>query len=107
MQSGSPDAVNFESDAERFHLLVDAVTDYAIYMLDPAGHVASWNSGAERLKGYSATEIIGQPYGGSSRRRISSADLPAKILTKTTDTDAMRSKAGECARTARASSPRR
>ena len=36
MPSGSPDAVNFESDPEQFHLLVDAVTDYAIYMLDPA-----------------------------------------------------------------------
>jgi PAS domain S-box-containing protein len=44
----------------RFRLLVEAVTDYAIYMLDPTGHVVKWNPGAERLKGYTDTEIIGQ-----------------------------------------------
>lgn len=44
---------------QRFRLLVEGVTDYAIYMLDPAGYVTSWNSGAERIKGYSAEEIIG------------------------------------------------
>jgi len=42
------------SDAQRFELLVDAITDYAIYMLDPDGFVISWNSGAQRVKGYSA-----------------------------------------------------
>ncbi|WP_203416818.1 PAS domain S-box protein [Jiangella ureilytica] len=47
---------------ERFRLLVEAVRDYAIFMLDPHGHVASWNAGAERIKGYSATEIIGQHF---------------------------------------------
>ena len=47
---------------ERFRLLVDAVVDYAIYMLDPGGNVASWNSGAQRIKGYSAQEIIGQHF---------------------------------------------
>jgi PAS domain S-box-containing protein len=46
----------------RFRMLVDAVQDYAIFMLDPAGHVASWNSGAERTKGYAAEEIIGQHF---------------------------------------------
>jgi PAS domain S-box-containing protein len=48
------------SSEERFRLLVDSVRDYAIYMLDPTGHVISWNSGAERLKGYRAEEIIGK-----------------------------------------------
>ena len=43
-------------------LLIDFITDYAIYMIDLDGRVASWNSGAARLKGYSAEEIIGQPY---------------------------------------------
>lgn len=47
---------------ERFRLLVDGVRDYAIFMLDPEGRVVSWNSGAERLKGYSAEEILGEPY---------------------------------------------
>ena len=47
---------------ERFRLLVEAVEDYAIFMLDPGGHVASWNSGAQRSKGYTADEIIGQHF---------------------------------------------
>lgn len=47
---------------ERFRLLVEAVQDYAIFMLDPQGHVASWNAGAERIKGYRADQIIGQHF---------------------------------------------
>jgi PAS domain S-box-containing protein len=47
---------------ERFQLLVDAVTDYAIYMLDPTGIVVSWNSGAQRFKGYMESEILGQHF---------------------------------------------
>jgi PAS domain S-box-containing protein len=47
---------------ERFRLLVERVKDYAIFMLDPAGRVVSWNAGAELIKGYRAEEIIGQPF---------------------------------------------
>ncbi len=47
---------------ERMRLLVASVKDYAIFVLDPTGHVATWNPGAERLKGYSAGEIIGQHF---------------------------------------------
>ena len=47
---------------ERFRLLVEGVQDYAIFMLDPEGLVATWNAGAERLKGYRADEIIGQHF---------------------------------------------
>ncbi|MCW2771092.1 MAG: hybrid sensor histidine kinase/response regulator [Aeromicrobium sp.] len=47
---------------ELFRLLVDAVRDHAIFMLDPEGHVVSWNAGAERTKGYTAAEIIGQHF---------------------------------------------
>jgi len=47
---------------ERFRLLVESVIDYAILMLDPEGRVVSWNAGAERLKGYRASEIIGQHF---------------------------------------------
>ncbi|CAN5906133.1 PAS domain-containing sensor histidine kinase [soil metagenome] len=50
------------SDAEHFRLLVEAVTDYAIYMLDPSGTVVSWNAGAQRIKGYEAAEIIGRNF---------------------------------------------
>jgi PAS domain S-box-containing protein len=47
---------------QRFQLFVEAVRDYAIFMLDPEGHVASWNRGAERIKGYKASEIIGSHF---------------------------------------------
>lgn len=47
---------------ERFRLLVEGIADYAIFMLDAEGFVTSWNSGAERIKGYHAEEIIGQHY---------------------------------------------
>ncbi|HXV00400.1 MAG TPA: PAS domain S-box protein [Caulobacteraceae bacterium] len=47
---------------EQFRLLVQGVTDYAIYMIDPAGRVTNWNAGAERIKGYRAEEIIGDNF---------------------------------------------
>jgi PAS domain S-box-containing protein len=47
---------------EHLRLLVDGVRDYAIFMLDPSGKVASWNQGAERIKGYQASEIIGRHF---------------------------------------------
>jgi len=47
---------------ERFRVLVQGVTDYAIYMLDPEGKVASWNRGAQRFKGYTEDEILGQHF---------------------------------------------
>jgi PAS domain S-box-containing protein len=47
---------------ERFRLLVEGISDYAIFLLDPAGFVTSWNSGAEHIKGYRAQEIIGQHF---------------------------------------------
>jgi PAS domain S-box-containing protein len=47
---------------ERFRLLVQNAKDYAIFMLDPGGHVATWNDGAQRIKGYAAEEIIGRHF---------------------------------------------
>jgi PAS domain S-box-containing protein len=58
---------------ERFRLLVDGTTDYAIFKLDPSGHVVSWNTGGERIKGYRADEIIGQHFS----RFYSSEDVQA------------------------------
>jgi PAS domain S-box-containing protein len=49
-------------DEERYRLLVDAITDYAIYMLDADGRIASWNPGAQRFKGYEAWEILGEHF---------------------------------------------
>jgi len=54
-----PDA---RSDDSRFRLLVESVRDYAIFILDPQGYVTTWNAGAERMKGYTAREIIGQHF---------------------------------------------
>jgi len=47
---------------EQFRVLVQGVADYAIYMLDPGGHITSWNSGAQRIKGYAPQEVIGRHY---------------------------------------------
>jgi PAS domain-containing protein len=55
-------AAQLEETERRFHLLIDAVTDYAIFMLDAAGNVVSWNPGAEKIKGYSSAEILGQHF---------------------------------------------
>ena len=55
-------AAQLEETERRFHLLIDAVTEYAIFMLDTAGNVVSWNPGAERIKGYSSAEILGQHF---------------------------------------------
>ncbi|WP_374566724.1 PAS domain S-box protein [Ideonella sp.] len=51
-----------QASDEGFRLLVDSVTDYAIFMLDPDGRVISWNAGAQRIKGYLPSEIIGQSF---------------------------------------------
>jgi rsbT co-antagonist protein RsbR len=58
--SKSPATVLGSEDS--FRLLVESAKDYAIVMLDPTGHVASWNAGAERFKGYRAEEIIGKHF---------------------------------------------
>jgi len=54
--------VTSRSEENRFRLLVDSIIDYAIFMLSPEGIVLTWNTGAERLKGYSAQEAIGLPF---------------------------------------------
>jgi PAS domain S-box-containing protein len=51
-----------EEEAQRFQLLVESVKDYAIFILDPRGHVSTWNTGAERIKGYTAQQIIGKHF---------------------------------------------
>jgi PAS domain S-box-containing protein len=65
---------------ERFRLLIEGVQDYAILMLDPSGHVNSWNSGAQRILGYTAAEVIGQ----SADRFFTNDDVlagaPAELL---------------------------
>ena len=68
------------SEEQRFRLLVNSVIDYAIYMLDPDGRVATWNPGAERFKGYKADEIIGEHFSRFFREEDREADLPGRAL---------------------------
>ncbi len=68
----------------RYRLLVDAITDYAIYMLDPSGIVTSWNAGAERFKGYLPDEIIGQHFSRFYTDEDQVAAIPAKALATAT-----------------------
>ncbi len=76
-----PASVGLLSPEKRLQLLIDAVTDYAIYMLDPTGIVVSWNSGAQRIKGYTADEITGQHFSRFYTPEDQEADLPAQALT--------------------------
>jgi len=66
--------------AETFQLLVDAVTDYAIYMLDPQGRVTTWNAGARRFKGYDADEIVGEHFSKFFLPEDRITGFPARIL---------------------------
>ena len=65
---------------ERFRMLVKSVTDYAIYMLDPVGTITSWNSGAERAKGYKAEEILGENFARFYTEEDRIAGLPSRAL---------------------------
>ncbi|MGB7036761.1 MAG: PAS domain S-box protein [Xanthobacteraceae bacterium] len=68
------------TEDERYRLLIEAVTDYAIFMLDADGIVASWNPGAKRLKGYESHEIIGQHFSRFYSEEDRNAGIPARAL---------------------------
>src|SRR3954466_15687338 len=68
------------ADDARFRLLIEAVTDYAIYMLDPHGTVASWNAGAQRFKGYSEDEIVGEHFSRFYTEEDRQTELPRRAL---------------------------
>ena len=55
-----PENLLSRKNADPFRLLVEEITDYAIFMIDPEGMVTTWNKGAEKIKGYRADEIIGK-----------------------------------------------
>jgi PAS domain S-box-containing protein len=67
---------------ERFRLLVEGTTDYALFMLDPQGRVASWNAGAERIKGYRAEEIVGQHFSRFYPQEALDRGWPAEELRR-------------------------
>lgn len=65
---------------ERFRLLVEAVSDYAIFMLDPDGRIVSWNAGAQKTKGYAAEEIIGQHFSVFYPQDVAASGWPDREL---------------------------
>ena len=91
---------------EQFRLLVQGVTDYAIYMLTPEGTVSSWNAGAQRIKGYRAGEIIGQHFSRFYNEEDRSAPGRRSSRSKPPHAKAgLKRKAGASARTAANSWP--
>ena len=69
---------NINDDA--FRLLVQSVVDYAIFMLDAEGHVSNWNPGAERIKGYKPSEIVGQHFSRFYTEEDRKRGVPKKAL---------------------------
>ncbi len=70
-------------ESERhFQLLVQAIKDYAIFMLDPQGRITTWNSGAERIKGYRAEEIIGEHFSRFYTEEDQREDAPTRSLLR-------------------------
>jgi PAS domain S-box-containing protein len=69
------------SELQRFQLLVSAIHDYAIYLLDAEGHVVSWNPGVQRLKGYDASEIVGEHFSRFHTPEDQAAGIPMRALT--------------------------
>ncbi|MED5621705.1 PAS domain-containing hybrid sensor histidine kinase/response regulator [Ideonella sp. BN130291] len=71
---------NLRESEERFRLLVNSVRDYAIFMLDPEGHIESWNAGATALKGYAASEVLGRHFSIFYTAADLAAGKPAREL---------------------------
>ena len=68
------------TDADRYRILVEAITDYAVYLLDLSGNIASWNAGARRFIGYDASEVIGQNFSIFYTSEDQAGDLPRTAL---------------------------
>jgi PAS domain S-box-containing protein len=72
------------TDDSRYRMLIEAVTDYAIYMLDPQGLISSWNPGARRFKGYEESEILGEHFSRFYTEADREAGLPRRALETAT-----------------------
>jgi PAS domain S-box-containing protein len=88
---------------ERFRLLVEGVEDYAIYLLSPEGVVTSWNAGARRIKGYEGSEIVGRNFSRFFTAEDIDAASPGPSWPSRAAWAIPRTRAGACARMARAS----
>src|SRR5436305_437084 len=75
------DQARDSNDATLFRFLVEQVLDYAIFLLTPDGYITSWNAGAERLKGYTANEIIGSHFQRFYTAEEREAGRPAELLS--------------------------
>jgi PAS domain S-box-containing protein len=75
-----------ERPSDLHELLIRSVVDYAIYMLSPDGRVVSWNPGAERIKGYSAEEIIGEHFSRFYTEEERAASVPMQALKTAAET---------------------
>src|SRR5262249_31437846 len=78
------EAIEREKAEGRFQHMVEGVVDYALFMLSPGGIVSNWNTGAERIKGYSAAEIIGQHFGRFYTDEDRAAGVPARAIETAT-----------------------
>ncbi|MGH7979342.1 MAG: sensor histidine kinase, partial [Limisphaerales bacterium] len=74
-----------QQNEERFRLMISAVRDYAIVRLDPDGRIASWNEGAQRIKGYTANEIVGQHFSKFYPPEARQSGQPQRLLMLATD----------------------
>jgi PAS domain S-box-containing protein len=80
MDTAQPPTPDQRVGEDRFRLLVQGVLDYGIFMLDPGGHITSWNAGAERIKGYRAEEIVGRHFSVFYPPEDVAAGKPAREL---------------------------
>jgi PAS domain S-box-containing protein len=80
MSDGRSSGSTLHRTAEQFHILVDSVEEYAIYMLDSTGNVVTWNTGAQKIKGYRADEIIGKNFACFYTAEDVAADKPQRNL---------------------------
>ena len=104
--AAQPDLEQHATDP-RFQLLINAVSDYAIYMLEPTGHVATWNPGARRFKGYEAQEIIGHHFSAFFTEEDRASDLPGRILRTAAEEGRFESEGWRVRSPSRSSSRRR
>ncbi|SDX45555.1 PAS/PAC sensor hybrid histidine kinase [Pseudomonas kuykendallii] len=75
-----PASVEIPPEPDRYRLLIESITDYAIYMLDVNGHVSSWNAGARRFKGYEEAEILGEHFSRFYTEEDRATGLPRRAL---------------------------
>jgi len=100
-QNPSPPEEGQQQTERQFRLLVQSVTDYAIFMLNPRGDVVSWNAGAQRCKGYETAEILGQHFSRFYTEEDRRQGTPDAVLKAAQEMGRYESEGTRCARTAR------